>query len=94
MGHLLDAVGQVTINRTTGGDLFWGQPLALPAEGSHVTVDDIATIVAYGPGKVGVLWGNRADGAYYFSSHEDGDPDDAWSTARRRSPARPWPTTS
>lgn len=75
----LDAAGQVTINRTIGGDLFWGKPLALPAEGSHVTVDDIATIVAYGPGKVGVLWGNRADGAYYFSSHEDGDPDDSWS---------------
>ncbi len=75
----LDANGQVTVNRTLGGDLFWGQPFALPVDGSHVTVDDIATIASYGPGRIGVLWGNRSEGAYYFASHEDGNPDDSWS---------------
>ena len=72
--------GQVMLSRTLGNDLFWGTPFPLAVDHSQVTKDDIATILAYGPGKVGVLWGNGADGAYYLSSHEDGDPDDAWGT--------------
>jgi hypothetical protein len=70
--------GQVTINRTEGNDLFWGQPFALPVDHSLVTKDDVATILAYPPGRVGVMWSSRADGAFYLSSHEDGDPDDTW----------------
>ncbi len=71
--------GQVTVNRTLGNDLFWGQPFALPVEHSLVTKDEVATVLAYGPGRVGVMWSSRGDGSFYLSSHEDGDPDEAWS---------------
>jgi hypothetical protein len=70
--------GQVTINRTLGDDLHWGSPFALPAADSLVTADDVAGIVAFGPGRIGVMWGSRSAGAYYLASHLDGDPDDAW----------------
>ncbi len=72
------AEGQIMINRTEGNDLFWGQPFALPVDHSLVTKDDVATVLAYSPGRVGVMWSSRADGAFYLTSHEDGDPDDSW----------------
>jgi hypothetical protein len=70
--------GQVSVNRTLGDDLHWGTPFALPASGSLVTADDVATVVAFGPGRIGVMWSSRAAGAFYLASHLDGDPDDAW----------------
>jgi hypothetical protein len=71
--------GQVKVNRSTESDLLWGQPFDLPAPGSLVTADDVADIVAFGPGRVGVMWSSRGAGAFYLSSHEDGDPDATWS---------------
>lgn len=71
--------GQVKVNRSIESDLLWGQPFDLPAPGSLVTADDVADIVAYGPGRIGVLWSSRGDGAFYLASHEDGDPDLTWS---------------
>jgi hypothetical protein len=71
--------GQVTINRTLGNDLFWGAPMPLPVDHSLVTKDDVATVLDFGPGRVGVMWSSRADGSFYLSSHEDGDPDETWS---------------
>jgi hypothetical protein len=70
--------GQVTINRTLGNDLFWGQPFALPVAHSLVTKEEVVTVLAYGPGRVAVMWSSQADGSFYLSSHEDGDPDEAW----------------
>lgn len=70
--------GQVTVNRTLGDDLHWGIQFALPVPDSLVTADDIASVVAFGPGRIGVMWGSRSAGAYYLASHLDGDPDDAW----------------
>jgi hypothetical protein len=72
--------GQVKVNRSTESDLLWGEPFDLPAPGSLVTADDVADVVAYGPGRIGVLWSSRADGAFYLASHEDGDPDGTWSS--------------
>jgi hypothetical protein len=74
----IDDNGQVMVNRSTDNDLLWGQPFALPAAGSLVTTDDVAAAVAFGPGKVGILWSSRSLGAFYLASHEDGDPDAAW----------------
>jgi hypothetical protein len=70
--------GQVTVNRTLGDDLHWGTPFALPAPGSLVTAADVASIVAFGPGRVGVMWTSRSNGAFYLASHQDGDPDETW----------------
>jgi hypothetical protein len=71
--------GQVKVNRSTESDLLWGAPFDLPVPGSRVTADDVADIVAFGPGRIGVMWSSRGDGAFFLSSHEDGDPDTAWS---------------
>ncbi|MEA2537109.1 MAG: hypothetical protein QOF11_1343 [Chloroflexota bacterium] len=70
--------GQVTVNRTLGDDLHWGTPFALPAPGSLVTAADVASVVAFGPGRIGVMWGSRSSGAYYLATHLDGDPDETW----------------
>lgn len=70
--------GQVSVNRTLGDDLHWGTPFALPAPGSLVSADDVATVVAFGLGRIGVMWSSRSTGAFYLANHVDGDPDDAW----------------
>ena len=38
----------------------------------------MSSIVAFGPGRIGVMWTNQLSGIY-FSVHEDGAPDDSWS---------------
>ncbi len=70
--------GQVNVNRTLGDDLHWGAPFALPGPGSLVTPADVATIVAFGPARIGVMWTSRSTGALYLASHQDGDPEDVW----------------
>ena len=40
----------------------------------------MASIIAFGPGRIGVAWTNQRSGVH-FSAHEDGAPDDAWSPA-------------
>ena len=72
--------GQVIVNRTLGDDLFWGKPFPLPVDGSGVTADDVADVLAVGGTQVSVLWSSIANGAFYLTRHEDGDPDSAWST--------------
>ena len=67
------------VQRTVGDDLFWSPPTPLPAAGSLVSVDDAAQILAFGPGRIGVVWTSRAEGAVYLSSHGDGEPDTTWS---------------
>ena len=67
INHSLDA---------TGGN--WGVPYILPVTGaSNLTYDDISAIISF-DSKVGVMWSNQTDGAMYFATHKDGDPDSAW----------------
>ena len=40
---------------------------------------DVASVIAFGPGRIGVAWTSQRSGVH-FSVHEDGAPDDAWST--------------
>ncbi len=72
--------GQIIVNRTLGDDLFWGKPFPLPVTGSGVSVDDIAQVLPVGATQVGVMWSSIANGSFYLSTHEDGDPDAAWSS--------------
>jgi PKD repeat protein len=69
--------GRVYVNRTVGDDRTWGIPAPLPVTGATVSADDISTVVAF-DGKVGVMWGNQLEGAYYFTAHVDGDPAEVW----------------
>lgn len=68
---------QVYVNRTLEDDLTWGEPFIVPTRGAGVTSDDISAVVAFGT-KIGVMWSNQRDGAFYFATHRDGEPDDAW----------------
>lgn len=72
------ADGKVWIVHSLGHDAEWSAPAPLPVD-HRVTPDDVATIVTFGPGKVGVMWSDQADDRVSFSVHADGDPSDTWS---------------
>ena len=74
------ADGKVWVSHTLANPLFWSAPAAVPGDEARVDVVDVSAITAYGPGRIGVAWTNQRSGVY-FSSHEDGAPDDAWSPA-------------
>jgi hypothetical protein len=57
---------------------LWSDPVALPAPEATVEAGDVASIIAFGPGRVGVAWTNQRSGVH-FSVHEDGAPPEAWS---------------
>jgi hypothetical protein len=72
----------VYVNHTVGGDdAAWGSPYVIPGAGTHVTSDDISALVHFGGGHIGVMWSNQVDGRFYFSAHDDGAGDAAWSTS-------------
>jgi hypothetical protein len=75
---------RVYVNHTIGGnDTAWGTPYILPAGNTTLTSDDIASIIAFGGSKIGVMWTNQADHRFYFAVHTDGSGDAAadWSAA-------------
>jgi len=72
------ADGKVWVSHTLEGPRFWSAPQAFEGPDASVDVADVASIVAYGPGRVGVAWTNQRSGIF-FSSHDDGAPDAAWS---------------
>lgn len=57
----------------------WSEPMPLPAAPTPVAAEDIASIVAFGPGQIGVMWSDQLQGGVYFSVHRDGEPAEAWS---------------
>jgi hypothetical protein len=73
---------KVYVNRTTGSDTTWGTPFVLPVAGTSVAADDISSVIAFGPGRIGVMWSNQATSAMYFATHVDGDPDTTWEPSR------------
>ncbi|MHA7264724.1 Ig-like domain-containing protein [Arthrobacter sp. TMN-37] len=74
---------RIYLNVTGTDGKTWGTPFAHPASLSNVSVDDTAALVAYGPGKMGLMWsrqvGDSTDGMY-FSFHNDGESNSSWST--------------
>ena len=72
------ADGRVWLSHTVEHDAVWSEPVALPGAEAAVDIADVATLVAFGPGQLGVMWTNQRSGVY-FSAHRDGTPDDAWS---------------
>ena len=65
------------MTHTLEKDTSWSAPIAL-ASAAAVDLVDVSSIVAFGPGRIGVMWTNQLSGIY-FSVHEDGAPDDSWS---------------
>ncbi|MFL5642685.1 MAG: DNRLRE domain-containing protein [Chloroflexota bacterium] len=75
--------GRVYIARTTGSDTQWGAPFTPAVKGSTtLSSDDISSVVAFGPGHIGVMWSNQADSAMYFAVHDDGDATTTWDGSR------------
>lgn len=72
---------KVMINHSNGSDNVWGTPFALPVSSTSRTTesDDISTIIAFGGNKIGVFWSNQKTKNDYFSIHQDGAADTAWS---------------
>jgi hypothetical protein len=68
---------RVYVNHTLNGDLNWGVPFVLPVGGTSVDPDDISSVIAFGD-QVGVMWSNQIDDAFYFATHNDEEPADAW----------------
>jgi hypothetical protein len=73
---------KVYVNRTTGSDTSWGTPFVLPVAGTSVAADDISSVIAFGPGRIGVMWSNQATSAMYFATHVDGAADTVWEPSR------------
>jgi len=67
---------QVYISHSLAADTIWTTPAVMPAAGvnPNVASDDISSLIAY-DGKIGVLWSNQNDGAFYFAYHTDGAGD-------------------
>ena len=79
---------KIWLNVTGTDGATWGTPFPHPdsASGSspaNVSVDDNSALIAFGPGKVGLLWskqtGTSSDG-FYWSVHTDGAGTSTWST--------------
>ncbi len=70
--------GRVLVTHSLEKDTSWSVPTALSSGAAAVDLVDVSSIVAFGPGRIGVMWTNQLSGIY-FSVHEDGAPDDFWS---------------
>lgn len=72
---------QIYLNVTATDGKTWGTPFRHPAALSSVSVDDTSAVIAFGPGKIGVMWsrqvGDSSDGMYW-SYHVDGASNTGW----------------
>src|SRR4029078_3250820 len=75
--------GRVWVARPLGSDTQWSAPFTPAVKGSTtLSSDDISSVIAFGPGKIGVMWSNQRDSAMYFAVHADGDAADVWDGSR------------
>ncbi|MGZ9159676.1 MAG: hypothetical protein ACXW4T_00810 [Candidatus Limnocylindrales bacterium] len=72
------ADSKIWVVHTLDHDANWAAPYVLPVTNASVGPEDIASILAFGPGRIGVIWSSQPRNSVFFSTHEDGDPDDAW----------------
>jgi hypothetical protein len=71
--------GRVWVSHTLEHDSLWSAPIGLSAAEAIVDSTDVAAILAFGPGKVGVVWTNQLRSTIHASIHQDGAAADAWS---------------
>jgi hypothetical protein len=74
---------RIYLNVTGTDGRTWGTPFPHPASLSNVSVDDTSAVIAFGPGRVGLMWsrqvGDATDGMYW-SHHVDGASSTTWTT--------------
>ena len=76
---------RVHVNRTLSGDSGWGGPFVVPGTAAHTQVasDDIASVIAFGGNKIGVLWSNQrvTPKTFNFNVHDDAAADTSWGSS-------------
>jgi hypothetical protein len=78
-----DGLRRVHVNRTAENtDSGWGTPFVVPGDPNHTRVasDDISSLIAFGPGKIGVFWSNQrvSPKTFNFIVHNDTAADLTW----------------
>lgn len=74
---------RIYLNVTGTDGRTWGTPFPHPASLSNVSVDDSSAVIAFGPGKIGVMWSRQVDDSsdgMYWSYHVDGASNTDWTT--------------
>ncbi|QDG65140.1 DNRLRE domain-containing protein [Pseudarthrobacter sp. NIBRBAC000502772] len=74
---------RIYLNVTGTDGKTWGTPFQHPASLSNVSVDDTSALIAFGPGKMGLMWSRQVGGStdgMYWSYHVDGASNTAWTT--------------
>ncbi|MGX9902026.1 Ig-like domain-containing protein [Arthrobacter sp. SA17] len=72
---------RIYLNVTGTDGMTWGTPFPHPSSLSSVSVDDTSAVIAFGPGKMGVMWSRQVDDAtegMYWSFHIDGASTTDW----------------
>ena len=54
-----------------------------PVQGTSLASDDISSVIAFGPGKIGIMWSNQSTDAMYFAIHVDGANDSTWQSVKQ-----------
>ena len=82
---------QVWVNRSlcnpTCNDAAWGTPFVPAVNGTYpnstsVGSDDISSLISFGS-RIGVMWSNQAQSAWYFAVHDDSAGDTTWGASRQ-----------
>jgi hypothetical protein len=72
---------RVYVNHSVAGDgAVWATPYVLPGANSALTSDDISSIIHFGR-SIGVMWSDQNDRRFHFAVHQDGAPDQAWTSS-------------
>lgn len=72
---------KVMVSVSSIGGQVWGTPFVVPTGDATVTSDDISSLIAFSPGRIGVMWSNQGDDTFYFAHRSDSDPAGTWSPA-------------
>jgi hypothetical protein len=70
---------KIYLNVTGTDGSTWGTPF--PHPDADVSVDDNSALIAFGPGKMGLMWSSQtaANDGFYWSVHTDGAASTTWS---------------
>lgn len=79
---------KIWLNVTGTDGATWGTPFPHPAtrdaaSPANVSLDDTSALIAFGPGRMGVMWSRQAGAAtdgFYWSVHDDTATPTTWST--------------
>lgn len=69
----------VWVSHTTGSDTSWVAGFRPSVADTAVTSDDISGLISF-RGRIGVMWSDQGDNRFGFAIHQDGAPDNQWTS--------------